>query len=229
MIEAMLLDFKPDIAIVSEANIFHENQDFELFTQGYKLVLPDTLESQGCVRLTVLIREGFQVKILKEFMDTEIASVWMKVGKKGGRKMHIGAIYRQHHLLIQPTPNASGRMERQIMRWQKFLTQWKSARERTECFIIGDINLDMNKLMNNDYENKVMMEMLQTQVELMGFQQLVRGDTRFWPNTSDSLVDHCWTNHMLKVAAVKNLTRARSDHNLLLITIRVKGLNHYPK
>ena len=65
-IEAMMQDFKPYIAIISEANIFLENQDYELYTPGYELVLPDASESLGCCHLAVLIREGFQVKILTE-------------------------------------------------------------------------------------------------------------------------------------------------------------------
>ena len=116
-------------------------------------------------------------------------------------------------------PNVSGGMDRQRERWQKFLNQWTSAAERTECFVIGDVNLDMNKWM---------MEMMQTQVELMGFHQQVRGDTQFWLNTVDSLVDHCWTNHPLKAVSVRNMICARSDHNLIAVTIRVTGINHFP-
>ena len=55
------------------------------------------------------------------------------------------------------------------------------------------------------------------------------GDTRFWPNTVDSLIDHCWTNCLRKIISVKNLTRGRSDHNVIEATIMIKGFNHYYK
>ena len=157
-IEAMIFDFKPDIAIINEANIFEENKDHELYIANYKIVLPNTLESQGVCRLAVLVREGVQVKILQEYMNTEIASVWLKVTRKGSKKLHIGAMYRQHHLLRQPIPNNSGGVERQVARWQLFLDQWKRAGEKTECFVIGDLNLDSNKWTNPDNEHKEMTE-----------------------------------------------------------------------
>ena len=128
-IKAMLLDTKPDITIVSEAKIFRENEEHEILIPGYKMVLLNTMDTQGFCRLAVLLKEDIQIKILTEFMDTEIASVWMKVVRRGSRKLHIGAMYRQQHLLKQSTPNASGGVENQRNRWQKFLKQWRLAGE----------------------------------------------------------------------------------------------------
>ena len=207
-----------------------ENPDkSQLHIPGYEMILPDTMQSLGYSRLAALVKDGVHVKVLREYMDQEVATVWLKVSKKGGSKLHVGAVYRQHHLLRQLTPNVSGGVERQKARWQKILSQWRRAGERTECFVIGDINLDINKWNNLDQDCRDMTEMTKQQIELLGFHQLVRGDTRFCPNTVDSLVDHCWMNVPLKAASIRNISRARSDHNLLEVIIRVKGLNHYPK
>ena len=223
------MDFKPDLAILSEANIFSENLDHELHIPGYTIILPDTMDSLNYYRLAVLVKEGTQVTVLNEYMDQEIVSIWLNVNKRGGRKLHIGAVYRQHHLLRQPTPNATGGMEHQKDRWQKFLNQWKAAGETTKCFVIGDTNLSMNKGNTANHENREMTRMTKNQVELLGFYQFVRGNTQFWPGTNDSLVDQCWNNTPLKAASIKNVTRTRSDHNLIEVVIRMKGVHHYPK
>ena len=110
-IESMLFDMDPDIAIISEANILSENDDHELLILGYELILPDTLNSTGCCRIANLLKVGIKIKILNEFMDQEVATIWLKVSKTGGKKLHIGTIYRHKHLLNQPMPNTSSRLE----------------------------------------------------------------------------------------------------------------------
>ena len=57
----------------------------------------------------------------------------------------------------------------------------------------------------------------------MNFYQLVREATRFWPSKDDSLIDHFWTNSPEKILNVRNLARAAADHNVLEVTIRIKG------
>ena len=58
---------------------------------------------------------------------------------------------------------------------------------------------------------------------------MIRGDTRFWPNTPSSLVDQVWTNCPMKILYAKNHDVALLDHNLLEIKIRIDGLVDTPK
>ena len=83
------------------------------------------MESQGCCRLAVLVKDGLQVKVLKEYMNQEIASVWLTVTRRGAKKLHIGAMYRQHHLLRQPIPNMSGEVNKQTDRYKIQDTRYK--------------------------------------------------------------------------------------------------------
>ena len=113
--------------------------------------------------------------------------------------------------------------------WKKILNQWKKAGECTECFVVSDMNVDMNKWNGPDPECRDMTNMMKEQVELLGFNQLVKGDMRFWPGAAASLIDHCWTNALRKTVSVRNIVRPRGDHNLIELTIRVTGYNQYPK
>ena len=57
---------------------------------------------------------------------------------------------------------------------------------------------------------------------MAGFYQMVRGKTRSWPGVPDSLIDQCWMNCPTRLVYLKNLERSYSDHNLLLLSIRMK-------
>ena len=54
---------------------------------------------------------------------------------------------------------------------------------------------------------------------------MIQGDTRFWPNVTSSLIDHC----PRKIICAKNHSIALSDHNLLEIHIRIEGIEDTPK
>ena len=52
---------------------------------------------------------------------------------------------------------------------------------------------------------------------------MVNGNTRFWAEQQDSLLDHCWMNTPARLIYIQNLSRAFSDHNLLLLSVRTKN------
>ena len=55
------------------------------------------------------------------------------------------------------------------------------------------------------------------------FSQLISEPTRFWPNQTSSLLDHCWTNRPENSLGVRNIQRAVSDHNVITVKIRIRG------
>ena len=215
-IQILLMDTKPDITIISEANIFAENQDYEIHIPGYNLIQPKSMVSSGYSRLAVLVKEGVQVQTLEQYMDEEIASVWLKISSKGTKKIHLGAIYRQHKLIKQGTPNLSGDINLQVNRWKKFVSQWKAASNRVDTIVMGDINLDFNKLETPDYQHEEMTEILKNEIETLGFIQVIKRNTRSQAHHVDSLLDHCWTSNPQRILS-------SSDHNLIEVVIRIKG------
>ena len=88
-IQQVLDTRRPDIMIISEANIFKEDDDYKLWTPGYTMIRMKSLQTLGVSRLAVLIKEGMQVKVMEEWMDPNIASAWLKI-IKNGKKMFVG-------------------------------------------------------------------------------------------------------------------------------------------
>ena len=193
------------------------------------MVMTKTMATLGYVRLAALIKNGVQMEVLENLMEDEISSIWLKVNKKGGRKMIIGGIYREHSLLRQPLPNTTDSEFLQNMRWERFINQWVTASQNADCYIVGDTNLDHLKWLNPDQINTVMTNMVKNTIETLGYHQLIRGATRFWPTQSDSLIDKCWTNCPEKILSASNIRYGASDHNIVEILIKMKGKIGCPK
>ena len=70
----------------------------------------------------------------------------------------------------------------------------------SDVVVIGDTNLDEVKWASPDPINTDMVNLVKTRIETIGFQQLVNGVTRCWPNQSDSLIDKIWVNCPDKIA-----------------------------
>ena len=74
-INLVLNDRSPDIAIFSEANIFHDTQDYELHVPVYSLILPNMMNNLNNCRLAIRVHDGIEVKVLNEYMNDTVASV----------------------------------------------------------------------------------------------------------------------------------------------------------
>ena len=109
------------------------------------------------------------------------------------------------------------------------MRQWNNASQGTDVIIQGDTNLDHLKWLNPDRHLVNMVDMFKDQAETSGFSQIVTGYTRCWYGQSSSLLDQCWTNCATRISSCRNLVRGSSDHNLIEIIIRLKGINKSPK
>ena len=89
--------------------------------------------------------------------------------------------------------------------------------------IAGDMNLDYLEWSDPVFNHIDMIDQVKEEVETLGFVQLVKGPTRFWPGTRPSLVDHFWTNCPDKIVYCKNVTSSVADHNIVITQIRLKG------
>ena len=87
---------------------------------------------------------------------------------------------------------------------------------------MGDLNIDYIKWNKPDYRLKKLVQMIKTQIETIGFCQLVNKVTRKWPGQPSSIIDHLWTNSPGNIMSVSNLLRTSSDHNVISAIIRTK-------
>ena len=222
-IQHMLQDRSPDIAFISEANIFSSDKDYELHIPNYKLIMSKTMNRLQNSRIAALVHEKLEVKLLDQYMNDSVASIWLKISARGRKSVHLGAIYREHQWIYQPEPNLSGSIQAQEERWRQFIIQWEAAGSSADTIVVGDTNLDYNKWDIPEQNHRVMVDMVKTRMETAGFSQMVIGDTRFWQGTTPSLVDQCWSNCQERILRSENIPRASSDHNLQEISVRISG------
>ena len=222
-IENVLQQYRPEIFIITEANLKEELNEYERKIPGYDLLLPKTMSEHKIARIVVLVKEGVQIKLMEQFMDNMVSAIWFKIGTKGNKPMLVGAVYREHQHIYQIEPNNSGLPSRQNQRWFKFVDSWRRAAATSDVMVMGDINLDLVKWNSPDWVQLKMVNKVKDEIETLGFQQVIKGTTRSWPGVPDSSIDHCWMNSPGRVIFTRNVVRKYSDHNLTLVCFRTKN------
>ena len=120
-------------------------------------------------------------------------------------------------------PNISDDPALQTARWEKFIEQWESASLQGEVIVIGDTNLDELKWATPDYTHLEMVNLVKYRIETLGYIQLIKGATRFWPHQDSSLIDKCWVNCQEKIVTSENINYGATDHNIIEIVLKIKG------
>ena len=152
----------------------------------------------------------------------DISSIWIKLVRRGCRKLIIGGLCREFKYIRQ-ADNSSENIRCQEARWRRMLQQWTDATRDCDGVIIGDMNLDFNTWNNPQPAHVTMTEDTKGSVEVAGFHQVINNVTCTLPGVVDSLINHCWVNITEKVLCKYNLDNAASDHNLIGVLIRLKG------
>ena len=84
-IQQIIINRKPEILLISEANIYAENTDCEICIPEYKLIHSNSMDVWGYTRMVALVRDRIQVEIQGKWMTPDVASVWLKISKKGNK------------------------------------------------------------------------------------------------------------------------------------------------
>lgn len=89
---------------------------------------------------------------------------------------------------------------------------------------MGDFNIDMT----NNITNTILSDRLSTvmigKITYNAYIQTVECPTRFQENSIPSLIDHCWTNCINRLAEVSNINMGNYDHNIIQTRIRAKNI-----
>ena len=221
-IQAVVNEVDPDLMFISEANLREGVDEVASHVDGYELVYPSTMSTQGYARIMLLVKEGVSFKKMENFMDENAASIWVKIVKKGGKPLHIGGIYRDHRLLLQEQPNLTGDPLLQRQRWSRIINGWKKAEKNANVVVIGDSNLDYLRWGNPEPRVQRMVQQMKDEIVTLGFGQLVSGVTRSWPGQPSSLIDQIWTNAPGCVISWTNKEKAPSDHNIIGAVLRTR-------
>ena len=229
IIEALVLEKRPDLLFITEANLMLKTPEHERTIPGYEIILPQTMNKLKYARIILLVRQGMEVKVLNQYMPEDLATIWVKVGQQGRKPLVVGGIYREQHLLLpeasRGTRNLTGTPALQLERWRRMVKIGKTAARHEKCIVTGDLNLDFVKWLDPEPRHSSMVDLVKTEIEVEGFCQLIKTITRSWPNQEDSIVDHVWTNSVDRVISHMNSVRAGSDHNTISVRVRMKDRN----
>ena len=222
----LLDEHKPDLCYISEANLWEDLDSHERELPGHHLVLPNTMEYTKHARLVLIVKDGIDVVKLNQYMDRDISTIWVKVGKNGRKGLRIGGIYREHSVLGITDRNETWQVLQEQMedRWRRIVTKWEAAGNGTNCVVVGDLNLDQVKWLNPDQHQANMVELVQNTIEVAGHTQIVSGITRCWKQQADSLIDHIWVNCNDLIIDHFNKVRSDSDHNLIGLNISLRKI-----
>ena len=223
VIEALLLQKRPDVCFISEANLWDQVTEHDRDIPGYFMFLPNTFKLLKHAGIVCLVRENLNAHVMRKHMDSYTATIWLKLGS-GKSAVVIAGIYREHAQLGVET-RADPWLERQREQercWDKIVNRWRNIGRTNRCFILGDINLDFNRWSNPEQHLDNMVEVTKEVIEMSGFEQLITGITRQWRGQEDSLPEIFWTNCGHHVVCHFNESRGSSDHNVIGVDISVK-------
>ena len=212
---------------ITEANL-REGQDLEEVTiPGYTLLWDSGRENitKANSRVVAYIQEDLSFEVVKSKMGGDMMpELWIRLGHKGTRRTLVGFVYREH----SPWGVQEGSVREQELRWERWLEArrdtWKG---KDEVFVLGDMNLDWKQKEDPRYRNRKMIQKLSTELVGQGWVQLVKEVTHFTNRaglTSESLIDHVWTNSPSKVINSGQEELAASDHHLVWVDRVAKKL-----
>ena len=224
-IEALMLQMKPDLCFISEANLWDTTDDMDKNIPNYKLLLPNTMSNLKHARIILLVKSELIVHQLK-YTNDEAAVIWVKIGDTRKNSLIVGGAYRQHHILGRDYHDSTWLdvQKEQEARWRKVLLSWKNITRNSKAVLLGDINLDHIRWDNPETKNEVMVENMKDIIETCGFVQLITQYTRSSRGTADSLLDHIWSNCQTRISNTFNISRGASDHNVVGLEISLRDI-----
>ena len=159
-------EVEPDLFFVSEANLWQDLPEIDRIIPGHKIYLPKTMKSMKHARIAMIARENLNVKMLDQHMDDKTASIWCRIGNSKKSAITIGGIYREFSQLGIDDRNDSQltKQRRQEWRWRRIVNHWKTAGRNTNCFVIGDLNLDHLKWGSPDNNQETMIDMIKEDI-----------------------------------------------------------------
>ena len=194
-----LLPFKPDVICLSESRINQPLKNIRL--QGYNFLNAKPGKKAGGV--AVYLSMKFNFTQLKSFQLYSTQSIWLKIWNNNSTKtILIGSIYRH------PTEDSN-----------KFLNDFsdcmeKLADEKELFYIIGDINIDINKTNQNSPQADRYMPVTTSN----GAFSVITKPTRVTDKTA-TVIDHIITNDTAHSILLHVISTSLTDRYAIMCEI----------
>ena len=194
-----LLPFKPDVICLSESRINQPLKNIQL--QGYNFLNAKPGKKAGGVAVYSSMKFNFTQ--LKSFQLYGTESIWLKIWNNNSTKtILIGSIYRH------PTEDSN-----------KFLDDFsdcmeKLVDEKKMFYIIGDINIDINRTNQTCPQADRYMQVITSN----GAFSLITKPTRITDKTA-SVIDHIITNDTAHSILPRVIPTSLTDHYAIMCKI----------
>ena len=172
------------------------------------------------------VKDGIIIRQRNDLEKEDVSAIWMEAGLPRERKFLIAGVYREWAYLKTDghSNDDSGSVLEQERRWDLFLDSWEDALDETEdVCILGDINIDLNKVFTRgNHHCRKMAENLQLRILSRGVKKLVKENTWFKANCESSMLDHIYMTRP-ELGRHQITAWGTSDHRLIELYKRVKG------
>ena len=214
-IKFILGKYKIDILGISEANLLHDLDPCHYRIEGYHCIK----SGNKIARSITYVRSTLNYKVNSDLMNNNSAENWLEIGTHRN-KWYMGYFYREFKRLGEPD---SETYENQVVRLNNFLTKAENSAIKGNSILIGDFNINLDpENIDDQNDNEDFKDKLLDSLPLAGYTQMVRHNTRHRKGNKPTLIDHSWTNRVMKHVQTRNI-ESDSDHDIILTTVLTKG------
>ena len=187
---------------------------------GYQIVLPMSWQAHGQARVIMFVKDDINLKIRDiGAQNSDLPTISCEISLGREKKTIINFFYREFMSGVSGLKDSHAQVER-LARQVKI---WKALCAGTKDVIcMGDANLCAMRWLEEDYENKILGDMVQNFMMESSFFQLVNENTRSeviqGNMVSKTCIDHCYTNAPEKISKPEVLSVGTSDHLGVVVT-----------
>ena len=207
-----------DICAVSEVDIkdFDETKPFSI--EGFNTYFPLQRPGTNTKRILCFTKSNIEVKLRDDLMSSLLSNIWLEIQGKG-HKIIICVMYREFNDL---TGNGTMSESEQIERLQVLHTQVEKASKEGLLLILGDMNINLDKMEEEKYYQEKQAKEYQTMIGENGLDVIHFGKTWKRPNREETAIDHALTNKPESIKDYQKIEIAYSDHDLIYVDLNVK-------
>ena len=225
-IEQYLNNHNVDILGLQECDLKFYSEKHPFVISGYVTYSNLIKSNNDKTRLLLLVKEGLRVSLRKDLMNSDFCSIWVEIQAK--KKVILGTFYREWN---DGSHDKSVAHQRENL--QLFLDQIQraSSEKSSKVVIVGDMNIDLNKVLNENYYLKPLHQDLESCLAVQGLVNVDVGNTftafrtREDGTTISSAIDHLYISDLNSLREWKVLDVGLSDHSPILAIIDLKGFN----
>ena len=222
-IEQYINEHKIDILAIQEVDLKHYSDKHPFVIPGYTTYSNIVKSSEDKTRLLLIVKEGLKFSIRNDLMDDKFCSVWIEIQAK--RKLLLSAFYREWD---DGSHDKSVTHQRDNLK--VFLDQIRQASrvKGNTIAIMGDMNIDLNKGVCEDYPLKTLYHDLEGCLAENGLVNVDLGNTftafrtRVDGTRISSAIDHLYISDYNCLREWEVLNIGVSDHSPIKAVLQLK-------